>query len=450
MPRWFGTDGIRGESFTFPVTEQVFRAIGFHWGRDLVDRYGVRDVIVARDTRASSHALAHAFMEGLVRANCRVHDLGIFPTPATIILAHRWGTCAGIITASHNLYPDNGLKLVQPDGRKIPETVEDMLEQHLQDVIDPPDDFSVVHARDAAYTAYTQWLVQTFAELRDLARRLPRLYLDMAHGAAFRVYPAVLMQLGFHVTTMYAEPNGTNINVRCGAVHPEVLHQHIRSTGDQHCLGFAYDGDGDRVIGVHPEFGLLDGHIVLAVLARWLQQTGSLGRSPAVVSTVMANQALETLLSEWGIRLIRTAVGDKYVADALDVHGLYLGAEPSGHVILRHLAPTGDGLLTTLALLQTMHEQPEILETVCTSYRPFPQILHNVRVREKIPLDQLPELQQAVATWETRLNGRGRVFLRYSGTEPVLRILVECVSSDLAETCAQDLARIAHRILAPQ
>ena len=449
MPRWFGTDGIRGESFTFPVTERVFRAIGFYWGRDLIDRYGIRDVLVARDTRASSPALARAFMEGLLRADCRVHDLGVFPTPASIILAHRWGYCAGIITASHNLYPDNGLKLVQPDGRKIPETVEDMLEQHLQDTVDPPGDFSVVDARDTAYTAYTQWLLQTFAGLRDLPRRLPRIYLDTAHGAAFRVYPAVLAELGFHVTTTHAEPNGTNINVRCGAVHPEILQQHIRNTGDRHCLGFAYDGDGDRVIGVHPVYGLLDGHIVLAVLARWLQRTQSLGRAAAVVSTVMANQALETLLSTWGIRLIRTAVGDKYVADALETHGLYLGAEPSGHVILRHLAPTGDGLLTTLALLQTIQEQPDLLETVCTSYRPFPQILRNVRVREKIPLEQLPELRQAVAAWETRLNGQGRVFLRYSGTEPVLRILVECVSADLAETCAQDIVRIAQRTLAP-
>jgi phosphoglucosamine mutase len=447
MPVWFGTDGLRGTSFQFPVAEAPFRAIGFFWGRFLRERYGSSvEVLVARDTRASGGPLTRALMEGLSAAGCRCLDVGVFPTPATIWLAADRGCFAAIVTASHNPYPDNGLKLVGPDGKKVPVEVEDYLEGRLREYVPPPDVLNVRPYGEEAAHRYQAYVTRTFPQVARSDVPKPPLYLDLAHGAAYVLYPRILRALGWSVYPLHDRPDGTNINDRAGAVYPESLLRVMRASAPSDSLGFAYDGDADRAILVRPDHGVLDGHHLLAVLALYAQEQGWRPTRPAVVSTVMANQALEAFLAERGIELIRTPVGDKYVLQAIEENDLLLGAEPSGHLICRSLSPTGDGLLTTLLYLTVWLERPDLIRDVLTSYRPYPQVLRNVPVARKVPLEQVPGLQEAIARARDRLGGQGRVFVRYSGTEPVLRILVEAPSEALTVEVADQLAQAAGRV----
>lgn len=448
MPFWFGTDGLRGTSFQFPVAEAPFRAIGFFWGQVLREQYGRDvDVLVARDTRASGGPLTRALMEGLSAAGCRCLDVGVFPTPATIWLAADRGFFAAIVTASHNLYPDNGLKLVGPDGKKVSVEVEDYLESRLRAYVPPPDVLNVRSYGEEAARRYQAYVTRAFPQVARPDVRKPPLYLDLAHGAAYVLYPRILRSMGWSVAPIHDRPDGTNINDRAGAVCPEVLLQFMRASAPAGSLGFAYDGDADRAILVWPEHGVLDGHHLLAVLALYTQEQGWRPTRPAVVSTVMANQALEAFLAERGIELIRTPVGDKYVLQAIEENGLLLGAEPSGHLICRSLSPTGDGLLTTLLYLTAWLERPDLIQDVLASYRPYPQVLRNVPVSRKVPLEQVPSLQEAIARARDRLSGQGRIFVRYSGTEPVLRILVEAPAEGLALEVADHLAGLAGQVL---
>ncbi|MCS7313355.1 MAG: phosphoglucosamine mutase, partial [Acidobacteria bacterium] len=388
-------------------------------------------------------------MEGLSAAGCRCLDVGVFPTPATIWLAADRGFFAAIVTASHNPYPDNGLKLVGPDGKKVAVEVEDYLEGHLREYVPPPDALNVRPYGEEAAQRYQAYVIQAFPQVAGPDVRKPPLYLDLAHGAAYTLYPRILRSMGWPVEPVHDRPDGTNINDRVGAVHPEILLQSMRASAPTGSLGFAYDGDADRAILVWPEHGVLDGHHLLAVLALYAQEQGWHSTRRAVVSTVMANQALETFLTARGIELIRTPVGDKYVLQAIEENGLLLGAEPSGHLICRSLSPTGDGLLTTLLYLTAWLERPDLVQDVLSSYRPYPQVLRNVPVACKVPLEQVPSLQEAIARAQDRLSGQGRMLIRYSGTEPVLRILVEAPAEGLAAEVADDLARLAGRILGP-
>lgn len=449
MPRWFGTDGLRGKSFEYPLIPEVFRRIGHHWGRIIQDN-GAATCLVAHDTRSGGDVLAKSLILGLSNAGVKVLDAGVLPTPAAILTAYHRSIYCAVITASHNLYPDNGLKLIGPDGRKVTETLESYLEERFdeepdEEAIEPG---AVEDFHEKAISWYTDWVHKQFRIPQSNNR--PKLYLDLANGASVNLYPKVLRSLGYNVSVYNDQPNGENINQGCGAAHFEFLHDTLQhkfpaKSPDLSSIGFGYDGDGDRMLAVIPGYGVWDGQNTLAAGALYLLGRDGLGRKPAVVSTVMANQGLESFLAKYGIHLIRTPVGDKYIQSALHEHGLILGAEPSGHVIHLSYSPTGDGLLSTMFFLKILHEAPEIIQTVLQEFHPYPQVLKNVRAPARPPLEELHELQKRSAFHQARLAKQGRIFIRYSGTEAVLRILVEAQESVVALRVAEDLVEAAEK-----
>ena len=449
MPRWFGTDGIRGRMFEYPLVPEVFNNIGYHFGKRILEG-GVSGCLLARDTREGGDELAGSLARGLAAAGVRVFDAGVFPTPAAILVATELHVCAAVVTASHNPYPDNGLKLIGPGGRKISAEDEDYLESRFDVAPDLAGGSGAIEPFESEAAArYLKLVREKYPDLT--ASPEVHLILDVAHGAASAVYPRVLKSFGYSLTVCNDQPTGRNINENCGAVHPDHLLARIGNpvpggapeTLDR--IGFCYDGDGDRMLGAVPGYGLWDGHRMLAAGALYLHAGPGLGREPAVVSTVMANQALETFLADYGIRLIRTPVGDKHLYAALREKDLVLGAEPSGHLIRRTHSPTGDGLLTTLLFLEILEKAPEILGLVLREYRPFPQVLKNVPAAVRPPLERLTELQRCTSFHAARLGSEGRIYIRYSGTEPVLRILVEAREAAVAYRIARDLEDAAVR-----
>ncbi len=437
MPRWFGTDGLRGESYFFPLDLDTLTRLGFFLG-DFLKTHDFHTLLVARDTRKSGPDLSEAFLRGLQWHGIRILDAGIFPTPATIFLARHWETYAVIFTASHNPYPDNGVKIVSPEGEKIPEDLEEQLEEGLaqQCAVKTVDRVQREEMYRDALSTYTQHVQNLFHDIRtDM-----HIYMDTAHGATYRVYPYVAEQLGFHVHTYFNEPNGVNINESCGALHPETLLTLIQSAPhDVPVIGFSFDGDGDRVLISHREYGILDGHHYLALASCVQKHQNILGSKNALVSTVMANKGLELFLNKQGVELIRTKVGDKYVMSALKEHELNIGGEPSGHFILRALSPAGDGLITALWFVHYSSLYPDAFEKVMNEYHPLPQRLHNVRTHEKPDLTSLATFQETLATYTQLLGENGRILVRYSGTEPVLRIMVEGPDEELLIEITQAL-----------
>lgn len=417
----FGTDGIRGRFPAPPMDLNTAMALG----RALRDRVGDAPLLLARDTRESGPALAKAVARG---AGGEVLDLGVLPTPAaSALLAEGWGAAAVVITASHNPWHDNGLKVLGPGGVKLSDAEEAALEREMSS-LRPHNPPPLRRAPCDGERAYERLVI----ERAPAPWRLKgvKIALDAAHGAASRTAPSILRALGVELTVIGDAPDGKNINEGVGAVHPEALAEVVRATGAT--LGIALDGDGDRCQLIDAEGQLIDGDALLLLLAR----------APGVVGTVMSNAALERALLERGLGFARAAVGDRYVAEELSRRGWRVGGEPSGHVLLAEGFPTGDGLLTALFALADGVD----LRGRLRGFRPDPQALLAVPVAQKTPLDTLPELAAIEA--EARAAGVSRVLLRYSGTEPKLRVMVEAPELDLARSWAQRLAERAQAALA--
>jgi phosphoglucosamine mutase len=437
----FGTDGIRGEAGKYPLDgETLFRA-GACLGRLLTRGGGDPLVVIGGDTRESTPRIASWVAAGLGRAGTRVEHAGTVTTPAVADLVRLRAACAGIaVSASHNPWQDNGIKIFGSDGRKL----SDALEVELEGSIAASD----LRAPDSAPSLPVDPALRGLAveALRPAAPRPLsglRVLLDCANGAATEMGPLAFRNAGALVETIFAHPDGRNINEGCGAVHPEALASRAAAGGFD--VGVAFDGDADRAILADERGRVLDGDDVLWMLARQHRREGRLDPS-IVVGTVMTNFGLERTLAREGISLRRTPVGDRHVARAMEETGAELGGEPSGHVVIRSLSSTGDGIRTALQICSLLVSTGGPLSSIADLEK-TPQQLRNVAVRRRLPLDEVVALARAVASAQDRLAGTGRVLLRYSGTEPLLRVMVEGADAALVEELADALAKIAAREL---
>ena len=439
-PELFGTDGIRGVAGHYPLDPATIRKIGSALGTVLKKSASPVRVVVGRDTRESSEWISRALGSGLAASGAEVVDAGVITTPGVAFLTRRHGFSAGaMVSASHNPYQDNGIKVFASGGTKLPEAEELEIERRLATLPELPEDNS-----DAAqfaptfvddYVAYLESLVPSESALSRF-----RLVLDCANGAASRVAPLLTERLGMTAHFLNTEPNGRNINLNCGSLHPERMAETTRALGAD--LGVAFDGDADRAIFATTEGRLANGDHVLYAMAPYLHRRAQL-RGRAVVGTLMTNLALELALAEQDIGLKRTAVGDKYVLEEMLRSGISLGGEPSGHIIFGDLSLAGDGLLTLLEVLRLLADSQRPLAHFLRGFEPFPQLIRNVRVREKLPLESIPSVAQAIEQCRSAVGERGRVVVRYSGTEPLARVMVEAAD---AEVVANHAARIAGAI----
>ncbi len=439
MKRLFGTDGIRGVAGQAPLDPSTIRRLGAALAATL-DTISGRSIVLGRDTRESGPWLRDAVTGGLTAGGWSAVDVGVITTPGLAYVVREGGFAGGVmISASHNPYADNGLKVFGPDGMKLSDEVERRLEALI---LDGDGDASTVEdsapverpslVRD--YVTHLESVVGTPRRFEGL-----RVVLDCANGSACAIAPEVFRHHGATVHTIGTEPNGRNINLDCGSLHLDGLAAAVRESGAD--IGIAFDGDADRALAVDRRGREMDGDAILWVLSRRLQRTGAL-RGSGVVATIMSNLWLERRLADDGITLHRTAVGDKYVLEQMLSGGLALGGEQSGHVILLDHATTGDGILCALMLLDALLDEPETLETLLDRIEPCPQVLHNVRVTTKPDLRRHPKIGPEVERVEREMNGAGRVVLRYSGTEPVARVMVEGVEASAVQRHAADLARV--------
>jgi phosphoglucosamine mutase len=441
----FGTDGIRGVAGEFPLTSESTYLIGKALGRDLARNNPRPRAVIGQDTRESSAWIADRVALGLAFWGVEIASAGVITTPGIAYLARSRKFDAGIvISASHNPWTDNGIKVFSGDGYKLPDSRELAIEKEIFSLLEsspmPAATVGVTPAPtlpgDAELRhAYIEWLARNVSA--DLSRF--RLLVDCANGAATAEAPGLFRTCGVQSALLYASPDGRNINENCGALHPETLARAMLERTGQFDLGVTFDGDADRVLFSDANGQVINGDGVLLLAARDMQARGVLANN-SVVATTMSNMGLEIALQRTGIALLRANVGDKYVLEEMQKSGATLGGEQSGHIIFREgEATTGDGLLTALRVLEIMAGTGQSLSSLVSDLKVFPQIIESVRVREKVPFSQVPQVGQAIAAGERELNGTGRVVVRYSGTEALARVMVE------AEQEAQ-MRRIARAI----
>ena len=445
--RLFGTDGIRGVAGEFPLDAPAAHAAGAAIGRWARTMEQEPRVAAGIDTRESSPALAAQLAGGLAAEGVRTHFAGVITTPGIAYLTRTGTYVAGVmISASHNPYQDNGIKVFGHSGNKLPDEREREIEQDIFGLLERDSDPSPAELREdpSLDRLYLDYLISTFP------RRLDGLeiVIDGANGAASRIGPELFERLGATVHRIHCEPDGRNINRDCGALHPEALSREVQARGAD--AGVALDGDGDRAMLVSRSGRVWNGDAILLVAARHLLKKGRLsdaGAQPSVVATVMSNLGLEQALARDGIRLARTAVGDKYVLEEMIRRGAKLGGEQSGHVIFREYSTAGDGLLTTLRILEAAQDSGRDLDGMAPDLVIYPQRLVNVRVRERAPLEDLDGVEAAIREARTAFGDSGRVLVRYSGTEALARVMVEGPDERKVEDFARRIAAEIQRSL---
>jgi len=447
----FGTDGIRGVAGEFPLTPESTYLIGRALGHDLVRANSRARVVIGQDTRESSTWIADRVALGLASCGVEVHSAGVITTPGVAYLARSGKYSAGVvISASHNPWTDNGIKVFSGDGYKLPDAHELAIEQEIFGLLQNP---AVAEpARKPAPSlpgeadlrrAYIEWLRTNVKA--DLSRL--RVLVDCANGAATAEAPELFIACGIHATLLSAAPDGRNINENCGALHPEVVAGAAAANQGRFDLGVTFDGDADRALFSDAEGRVVNGDGVLLLAARDMKAQGSLAGS-TVVATTMSNMGLEIALRNSGVRMLRANVGDKYVLEEMLKTGAALGGEQSGHIIFRDgEATTGDGLLTALRVMEIMARTGKPLAQLIGDLKVFPQTIQNVRVREKIPFAQVPEIQRAIEAAERELDGNGRVVVRYSGTEALARVMVEAEEEGKMRALAGNIAGAIQKAL---
>lgn len=443
MSKLFGTDGVRGVAGQPPLDETTVTRLGAALVRVLRRGAPVR-ILVGRDTRESGVWIERALAAGIRAMGGDLQSVGVIPTPAVAVLTRQQGFDAGlVISASHNPFEDNGIKVFSGRGEKFAEALEAEMEAfvadtHVEVVTGDDQDVTQLDLR-THYMVHAREALPNPGAVRGL-----RIGLDCAHGATVTIAPALFADLGFQAVVMGAEPDGRNINLHCGSTHPAALMQLVRD--QELAVGIAFDGDGDRCLLVDHTGALVDGDAIMLMLALHLTQRGAL-TDDTVVSTVMSNIGLEIALRAHGITLRRTAVGDKYVMEDMQRGGYTLGGEQSGHVILsRHLF-TGDGIVTALSVLHVMAETGRTLQDLASDLTTYPQVLVNVRVGRKVPVAEVPALVAAMADVERQLGDSGRLLVRYSGTEPLLRVMIEGKDQAEIDKWAHALADTARAAL---
>jgi phosphoglucosamine mutase len=444
----FGTDGIRGVAGEFPLDASTVFAIGRALGHHL-NGGGAPRVVIGQDTRQSSGWIADALTAGLESTGAQVASAGVITTPGIAWLAAARGYTAGVvISASHNPWTDNGIKVFGGDGYKLPDATELEIEHEIFALLqegtaaDVPAPSAPSLPGDAELRlAYERHLLKDAAPLP-----VPlRVVVDCANGAASALAPQVfgawqLKGLEF----LHCAPDGRNINHNCGALHPEVVAKAAAERGAD--LGICFDGDADRALFADARGNVVNGDAVLLLAARWMKQAGALA-GDTVVATTMSNMGLEIAFQRDGIRMLRAPVGDKYVLEEMCKTGAVLGGEQSGHIIFRDRATTGDGLLTALTVLHILGEYKKPLHELIAGLKVFPQLIRNVRVREKRPLEQIPAVARAIAAAQQELDGSGRVVVRYSGTEKLCRVMVEAETDAQVQRIAESIAGVIQKEL---
>jgi phosphoglucosamine mutase len=438
----FGTDGIRGVANQHPVTPEIALRLGKAVAQVFAET-GRKRVLIGRDTRLSCDMLEAAVVAGLTSGGMDVTLLGVVPTPAVACLTRNFGAAAGImISASHNPFEDNGLKVFQSDGYKCSTETEKRLENIiLQKGMDPTAIIGLGIGRLSNFdnaAGFYQMMAQDSFSFTERLNGM-KIVVDCANGAASEITPKVLRELGAEVIPIHASPDGHNINHHCGSTHPEAL---IQATKEhQAYVGFAHDGDADRVLFCDENGDLLDGDEILAILAIDLLKRNRLNHN-TLVTTVMSNLGLDETLAQLGGRVVRVPVGDKYVIEEMLKGDYNLGGEQSGHIIIRDFATTGDGLITALQILRIIKSTGKPLSQLRQSLIKYPQVQFNLNVREKLPIESIPEVTDALKQAERELGSQGRVLLRYSGTEPKIRLLIEAKNPD-------QIPPLSDRILQP-
>ena len=440
--RYFGTDGIRGRVGDYPITAEFVLKLGWAVGRALRTQ-DFNKVVIGKDTRISGYMFESALEAGLSAAGVNIALLGPMPTPGIAYLTRTLHACAGIVvSASHNPYYDNGIKFFSRDGQKLPDAVEERIEELLGQPLTTAEPDALGKAErivDAAgrYIEFCKSTVPAYTSLAGL-----KIAVDCAHGANYHVAPSVFNELGATVIPMGITPDGLNINLDCGSTRPALLRALVQEQNAD--LGIAFDGDGDRVIMVDHRGELLDGDELLFIIARDRLRTGS--RFNAVVGTLMTNLGLEMALRALGLDLRRAKVGDRYVMEGLLAENLILGGENSGHIICLDRTTTGDGIISALQVLSAMLQSGRSLHDLKAGMSKYPQVLINVSVTGEVDLRRSP-IQDAVRAVESQLGDHGRVLLRPSGTEPVVRVMVEGADASVVERHARELAGVVRETL---
>ena len=440
----FGTDGIRGVAGEFPLTRDSVYWIGRALGHDLVRVNAKARVVIGQDTRSSSQWIADRFLQGLASVGVETRSAGVITTPGVAFLARSQGFDAGVvISASHNPWTDNGIKIFSGDGYKLPDARELAIEKEIfallqADTLPPdiPPEFAGFPGEETLRQAYVRWLAGGVSA--DLSRL--RVAVDCANGAATAEAPELFGALKVNTTFLHSTPDGRNINENCGALHAEIVAGFIAGKPGSFDVGVTFDGDADRALFCDAQGRVVNGDAVLLMVAREMQSRGALAKG-TVVATTMSNMGLELALRRSGIRMLRANVGDKYVLEEMQRVGATLGGEQSGHILFRDgEATTGDGLLTALRVLEILVRTGKPLADLVSDLKVFPQTIRNVRVRSKTPFAQIPPVQAAITAAERELDGNGRVVVRYSGTEALARVMIEAESKE-------QMARIAESIV---
>ncbi len=446
MRKLFGTDGIRGHAGEFPLDEKTIKSIGKSLAKQLAADLGRSPRFISgRDTRESGEAIERAFHKGASDAGAICESAGVITTPGVAYLTRSQGFDSGVvISASHNPFQDNGLKIFLPSGKKVDDAVERQIEEdifsgHSADETRSASDH--VTANPAFRQDYLRHLLDEVSGSRFDGIKI---VLDCAHGAASDIAPVVFESLGADVTAIHREPDGRNINENCGSLHLEDLRASVVGTGAH--FGVAFDGDADRSLFVDERGQLVDGDGTLWIMARYLKSHGMLANSK-VVATVMSNIGLEIALRSIGVELLRTPVGDKYVLQELLDTGSEIGGEQSGHVIFPHHSLVGDGIMTALFLLRAAGDKGVSLSELASGFVKYPQILVNIKVKRKLPFDDVPEIAAAAASIDAELRGEGRLLLRYSGTENLARVMIEGKDQVQVEERANRLAEVIRQQL---
>jgi len=443
MRKLFGTDGVRGVANLHPMTSEMAMQLGRAAAHIFMRRAGRHQIVIGKDTRISGYMLESALMAGICSMGVDVLLVGPMPTPAIAFLTRSLRADAGVvISASHNPYQDNGIKFFSSNGFKLPDEVEARIEKlimsdeirHLRPTADL---IGKAYRIDDAEGRYIEFAKRSLP--RDLDFQGIKLVVDCANGAAYKVAPTVLRELGASVEVIGDKPDGMNINSGCGAVHPELLQETvIRQKAD---IGIGLDGDADRAVFVCEQGTVIDGDHVMAALGLDLQQNGLLAKQ-TLVGTVMSNFGLELSMAKAGITLVRTPVGDRYLLERMLADGYSFGGEQSGHFIFLEHNTTGDGLVSALQMLSLLKRTKKPLSELAKAMTAVPQVLVNIQVKQKPVLETIPDVDRAIQESNRRLNGSGRVVIRYSGTEPLLRIMVEGEQYTLVNEIADDLARV--------
>ncbi len=441
MRKLFGTDGIRAVAGESPLDPPTIFAVGLALASSLKHLSSTPQVLLGADTRESSPWISGVIAAGLRSGGAEVHNAGVITTPAVAYLARKHGFAAGVvISASHNPWQDNGIKVFGGDGYKLPDATELEIEaeifRHLKEGADPNGKERNAPPVDPSFRREYETFLRNVVPNLNLSGQ--KIVVDCANGAAAVIASELFPEFGAEIHLTHVSPNGRNINEKCGALHPEVVAQETKGAGAD--LGITFDGDADRALFADAHGRVVNGDGVLLVAARDMQARAELAGN-LVVGTTMSNMGLEAALRTSGIRMLRAPVGDKYVLEMMQKNQASLGGEQSGHILFPGRSTTGDGLLTALVLLDTIARSGKPLHELLSDLRVFPQVIVNVRVKEKRPLEQIPAVVESIRQAETDLHGNGRVVVRYSGTEALARVMIEAESEKQMREHADRIAQ---------